>query len=295
MATTPVGWNSLPLEIQTMIISSLERQDFRRAWFDCRLVNRSFRDATEGAFKSQVIPGLVIGVMINGARAIYGFGRELVHENPYRESHFNRENAMGCHIEFNGYSEDDCYAMFRETIDTEVESSSHKTELGEPIPSREIEYEIGSQLFPYCPLLRLVWGDAVKNYRLRKTGERCRLPYVICSYVLYKLPSLEHFDIDSNGTKGMAIEWRPLTSYLMRKNIKIGECLKIKASQDHERTAEQDVRIAMSSETERKDRFESMFSALHKDCDVTFFCYTSKPDDHFKGSWYREWVWYLTT
>lgn len=57
-------WETLPFELQVMIIESLEHQDFRNAWFTCRLVSRRFKEATEQAFKTRILTKIEFAVRI---------------------------------------------------------------------------------------------------------------------------------------------------------------------------------------------------------------------------------------
>ncbi|KAI1469645.1 uncharacterized protein F4812DRAFT_457045 [Daldinia caldariorum] len=278
-------WNTLPCELQALIIDSLAPQDFRKAWFTWRLVSRQFRDVTEQVFKTRIAMNLGFQVYVGGLNMIRSTCRSF-----YDAVHMHRLEV----VRLAEFSLEDAQAAF--------ENKMTDSSLIHGTPERDMEQLFGSEYLPFALFGKYLWqqkGDS------RPAWKGFYHPALLHNDVLFGLPF-----IYQGRTRGprqtVTMPWKPMMSALMMQELELGEELSRLGRRDIEATRwraepsmEQGMRIAMSSEVVRFMRYETCLRAAimslsirweRQSQDNRYFCrYEPIPNDARDKSWTDNW------
>ncbi|KAI1414429.1 hypothetical protein F5Y13DRAFT_197434 [Hypoxylon sp. FL1857] len=303
MATSTIKttWDTLPMEIKSMIIGSImEPQDFRRAWFTCRQVSRSFKLATELHFRSHVLGETWIAVVVGGFSKFRVNGLPREYELPSR--------SFTYFAPFKCYSEDDAKVNFRGG--SFADNRLFSTDQGS-VPYRQIEVLMGRWL-PITIIEKFLWGEAFSHYFDRIPHDIDQGVSLSHSGIIFELPYINHVCVDYE--KGdVSIPYSPLATCLMARELALGEEVKLLASEDLEKTRwrasspsiEKGLRIALNSEATRLIRFKTCIEAAIENVQWRravgrgIRCDTVGDGDIYESlgmdSWYNEWVRYISS
>ncbi|KAI0110575.1 hypothetical protein F4776DRAFT_394512 [Hypoxylon sp. NC0597] len=303
MATNTIQstWDTLPIEIQTMIIESIETpQDIRRAWFTCRQVSRSFKLATELYFRLVVTETDV-------TTWVGGFSNIRVNGIPLR--YYPPCQCVAYHLDFDSYSENGDEVNFGK-LETFDATSLFKTNRG-TVPMSQVDVLMGRWI-PYTVVQKFLWGEFMTHYLNRVPYGKPQGPSLVRSGVMFELPFMDHVSVDYEKTK-VTIPFSPMISGLMAQEIAFVEELQLLTSEDLEKTrwritsspsVEQGLRIALRSKAVRLVRFEKYMSEAMENvkersaggrkirCVVRDLSDIDGPNGI--GDWYDEWVSYIS-
>ncbi|OTA68072.1 hypothetical protein K449DRAFT_400717 [Hypoxylon sp. EC38] len=303
MATNTIQstWNTLPIEVQSMIIGSIETpQDIRRAWFTCRQVSRSFRLATEHYF-CFVVTGTEIVTWMGGIFDIRANGISLDYDPLcHRIAHL---------LSFDSYSEND-EANFG-NHDNYDNTSSFTTKRG-TVPISQVDVLMGHCWMPYHIVRKFIWKDFMDRYLYGLPYNTPQGPSLVRSGVMFELPFMDHLRVDYEKPR-ITVPWPPMVSVLMAQEIAFAEELQMLASEDPEKTRwrttsspsiEQGLKIALRSKAVRRVRFEACMreamrnvkqrSAGGRKIHCSVYDFNDLDGEYGVGDWYDEWVTYIT-
>ncbi|KAI2465245.1 hypothetical protein F4781DRAFT_438965 [Annulohypoxylon bovei var. microspora] len=296
-------WDSLPFEIRTLIINSIiAPQDLRRAWFTCRLVSRSFKTATEEAFKVRIVPDILMLVKIscsNGLRVVL----------PKMNLDYS---CLQTNIVFNRFSENGTHAILEHGYGP---GEKFPTDEG-LVPLDQVQIKIDKFWLPFYVLAPLMRNDIMKDYINRTMHNSCVKPSLYRSRLKFVIPYINHMSVDCEKNE-VSVPYSPIVSWLLAKEMEIDAVLELEASKDLEKThwhvtsrpsVEQGLRIALRSEVVRIERFETSMNAAVtafrkkrqrpgidlewcRDCEN--FGFKLENLNSKDASWYDEWAGYV--
>ncbi|KAI1103494.1 hypothetical protein F4804DRAFT_229068 [Jackrogersella minutella] len=280
-------WNSLSLKIRSLIINSImEHQDFRRAWFICRQVSRSFKEATEHAFTIRVMPNAKFSFYISG------FDGLRTGDPVSRQYRYCRTLLMN--LPFSRLTEDGTGAVFRKNGSQQIKHDE--------TPTSEVEIHIGDDWLPFHVMEPILWKDAINSYLHPGTAKISPAASIGRSGLKFELPHIEHVNDDCEE-QTVTIPCSPLISILMAQEMELGEELKLVAMEDPENILASRPSVEQGTIISRFPRFEqSMITAVNelirRQGDGSrqaweYFEYGLEDKERVMSSWYDEWAKYV--
>lgn len=269
-------WDSLPLEIRSLIINSIiEHQDFRRAWFICRQVSRSFKRATEHAFTTQIVFNTKFSFWISG------FDGFRTGDPVSRQYRYCRTLLMT--LPFSGLTEDGTGAIFKE-------NGPHQIKKDE-MPTSQVQVHIGNDWLPFHIMEPILWKNAIKSYLHPGTATISAATSIGRAGFKFELPYIEHVNADFDE-QTVTIPCSPLISSLMAQEMALGEELKLVAMKDPENPEivcfarfEQSMITAVNELIRRRgDESRQAWE---------YFEYGLEDKEGVMASWYDEWAKYV--
>ncbi|KAI1802669.1 hypothetical protein F4811DRAFT_388251 [Daldinia bambusicola] len=284
-------WNTIPCELQAMIIDSMAPQDFRKAWFTCRLVSRQFREVTELVFKTRIGKKLSFQVSMTGFNALRST------RSPF---HIETHPRLLEVVQLTKFSQDDSQAIF--------ESKMTGRSLVNGIQVRDLELLCGTTYLPYVLIRKYLWRQAVNTGGVWKG---LRQPGLLHGDVLFGLPFM--YKGSTRGSKQrVTMPWKPMMSVLMMQELEQGKEINKLARRDIEATRwhtkpsiEQGIRIALSSGIVRFMRYKTciqtaVINLLARWERHEHYLYMYRPisdnerDETGTDIWFDEWLYAVT-
>ncbi|KAI0849002.1 hypothetical protein F5Y00DRAFT_236345 [Daldinia vernicosa] len=295
-STKTSGWNSLPFELQIMIIESLEHQSFRKAWLNCRIVSRSFQEATERAFKTRIVNKLYFALPMSGFDAVKLAG------GPAQD--FHPMAFITSAIPFSHISPDNTQVVFQVKRDSKY-AVTCDTPLGE-IPLRDTQIRIGGRFLPLEPLEKFWWEQAFDRSENAPKIHRKHRPCVVHSELRWSLRNTYEGHIHGSEIR-VTMPWRLMMSSVLGDESELANEMRYLARKDLEVThwhmdpvMEPGMRIALQSEVVRLERFKKCFEdAIHYTAGYKrqrwgYLCELFTTLKGEKSVWYEEWLSVIT-
>ncbi|KAI1808259.1 hypothetical protein F4811DRAFT_501706 [Daldinia bambusicola] len=286
--------DTIPLELQAMIIGSLESQHFRQA-MKYRLVCRRLKEATDLAFRKRFVTWIHFATLLNDFDALRD--GDLVFIAPRRE-----DLSLEINMYFSSFSEDNAEAIF---------SFPHRTNLSLGINNGTLTGDIcirfgGFRFWPFVPMCKLLWQRTMQIYLARVREYEYPRPCIIHSALIFDFPYMDGVKFDDEKLE-LTVPWIKLISCLISREARFAETLRLMSSRDLEATrwkisnpiVEQGLRTALRSDIVRRVRFETCFETagyrFMRDWPDESNCQMSPSGEYSPGylEWFFEWAEYV--
>ncbi|KAI1481766.1 hypothetical protein F4774DRAFT_373667 [Daldinia eschscholtzii] len=286
--------DTIPLEIQALIIGSLESQHFRKA-LKYRLVCRRLKEATELAFRDRLVTQIHFTVFLDDFDSLRDANRQFTlspREDPRLE----------INLYFSSFSEDKKEATFSYLPRTTLNLGGD-----DGVLTGNIGVRFGSARFwPLDSMCVLLWRRTMELYLARARESEYPRPCLSHSAMIFDFPYMDDVKFNYDNLD-LTIPWIKLASCLISREMRFAKYLKLEASRDLEATrwrhsnpiVEQGLQTALRSDIVRRVRFEKCFKAAG----YRFICdwpdesdWQINPFDRYSPGhldWFFEWAEYV--
>ncbi|KAI1469894.1 uncharacterized protein F4812DRAFT_306153 [Daldinia caldariorum] len=248
--------DTIPLELQAMIIGTLESQHFRKA-MKYRLVCRRLKEAADLALRKRFVTRIHFTTFLDDFDALRD-GRNVFIVSP------REDPRLAINMYFSSFSEDNAEAIYTYPYRTTLNLGGNDGTL-----TGEIGVRFGGARFwPLGSMCMLLWRRTMQLYLARVREPEYPRPCLSHSALIFDFPYMDGVKFNDEKLK-LTVPWVKLISCLISRETRFAENLKWMASQDLEATrwktsnpiVEQGLRTALRSDLVRRVRFEGCFKA----------------------------------